>query len=207
MNRALTVGILAMFVVAGLLPVAALAKEGPENDTYGKGRGPPADKTHGAAAESKGRRDAVEARAHKPTPENFTIALSGTATGRNNTTYTIEVSGNGTGHRRGNETNAGYLGMALVHLVVRDANGTVVKEGDVRAKVTVKARDDGNFTWHLEAVKKKRDLAKFNLRGNATPDGNATFDLAGAGHLVVKKDGERRALPLRVSVTGEVSRS
>lgn len=220
--------VLSMFLVAGIAVPTALASEDDEKresqGRSGEARERGADERREAreasehakeerreakAASEQARRDArferdLE-RLREKGGENITLNLTGTGTAKDGTNYTIELSGAGVATTKVNDENLTRTrGLARMHYRLVDANGTVLAEGNLTGKVQVREKDDGNWTWHFEAVKKKgKNDAKLNLRGPATPAGaEGDYSLEGKGKLTVKKMGEKRAKSLKLVVAG-----
>jgi len=156
---------------------------------------------------------------------NTSLELNGTAVGKDNATYTFTLSADGKGIERvkvrkdrnatDNATANGtsdpakfrYHARLLAHIVVKDANGTIVKEGDVRVQLF--AKSDGNQTkWILGSVEKKAGMPHLVLKGNVSSAGEGSFDLEGKGKIVFKAGEESRASPAKVTaVSGTFSRN
>lgn len=193
--------IVAVFALASLAPTVLAKEDRPDrSDRDAK------DKDRDRAREV---RDDV--RDDRPRGERraYNLTLSGNGVDRENATYTIELVGTIEGKVRFHDGNATHFkGRGILHGRLLDANGTVLKEGDLRVKM--KAHEDadtGEWKWHLEAVKKRPKHWKvLNLRGDAT-EGEAGFDLVGHGKAVAKFDPDRRATPIKLDVRGTLVRA
>ena len=169
-------------------------------------------------------------RHHAPNLVNVTLDLSGSGTSRrDNLTYTVTLLGDGQAKERirhveaddDDEDDPGETdeadqappenltklkGRLLAHVVVKDQNGTVVREGNLTVKFQLRETDEGEWKWHLEAVKKKpKDMPKLNLRGTAEEIGDAAWDFDGRGKATFKVDDEQRATKVRLDVEGKLT--
>lgn len=145
----------------------------------------------------------------RPLPGNVSLDLSGTAVGKDNATYTFDLTAAGKGllrlkERAGNETGARFAARLLAHVVVKDDNGTVVKERDLR--VHLYARTHGNETkWMLVSVADRENgMPKLVLKGEATKVSAGVFDLTGKGRALFHVGDVRVPLKI-VEVSGQAT--
>lgn len=153
-------------------------------------------------------------RPHKDRPDKdrrpdhaFSLQMNGTGVGRDNATYRIELSGAGelrAKHRDDNLT--GFKGAALVTYRIYDADGALLKTGDGRLKIRAHVNDEGEWKWKASSFKVRHDRPIFGAHGTASlADGVLTLD--GVGHFVFKKDGDRKATPVKLTdVSGTLTR-
>lgn len=136
----------------------------------------------------------------------LSLQLNATGT-RDNVTYHLSVDADGMAKKKdrdGNFTKA--RAFLAAHVVVKGANGTVLREGDLRLKLKLHMAEDGNWTWHLLAVGKKgKDMPKLGLKGDATQQPDGTFALEGAGKMVFKPNEEKRSIPVKLETSGRLT--
>ncbi len=142
---------------------------------------------------------------------NISLELSGSGMGRDNATYTFTIDASGKGLERMKERDGDFRvfrGVLLAKVVVKDGNGTVVKDGDVRLKLFARHTDDGNWTWQIVSFgKRPNGMPRLVLRGDAEKVAAGEFKLAGKGHMVIKLDGAEKATPIKVTeVSGKFTR-
>jgi hypothetical protein len=136
---------------------------------------------------------------------DFTLELAGTAVGRQNQTFTIEISGSGKARTPPADADVqGLRGMAAIEVRLYDANGTLVGERALRAHVHVRATDEG-IRWAL-STKGPSDgrFAVLMLRGIAEST-DAGYDLDGQGSAVGKASEERPRHVLKLDVSGSLT--
>jgi hypothetical protein len=181
----------ALAIVAfALVPVAEAREDGER-----------ADKMKEKREKAKDKREKMMDAAKKGRGGKFILQLNGTATDQDGNVYRVEISGDANGRARasGESGITQFRGVAKLDVKLIDANGTVLKEGQLRAKIGGKATD-GEYKWHLIAGK-NRAMPKLGLRGSATPIEAGGFDLAAQGKAVVKLGDERSVLELNVTGT------
>ena len=132
---------------------------------------------------------------------NTTLSLSGSGVGRDNATYTftLDAQGKGASHVKDRDGDfRAFKGVMLANATVKDANGTVVKQGEIRIKVFAFKTDDG-WRWQvLSFAERDSGMPKLMLRGQAEKVGPGEFNLTGKGHAVVKLDGAEKATPIKL---------
>lgn len=183
----------AVFLVAALAPLALAAPDGKDRQR------PPPEK--------------IDRARHRLGPEpprggDFTLNVTGSGLSPDNGTYEVELRCKG--HAQGKTSDDGlsrFRGRAVCRFQITDANGTVVKDGRVRVMVRGFEKAEGEWKWELNTFRQKHRMPKLVLHGNATPSDDGVLELAGTGHAVFHKDGERRATPLKLVVEGSLARA
>lgn len=141
----------------------------------------------------------------------FHLEISGTGVDAENATYTITLVGDGRARLLQREGNlSGMKGLARLHGTIVDANGTVVKDGNVTVMVRARETEDGQWRWQLVSRGETRfaGVPKLLLRGGATGPADGALELDGAGFALVKPDQpDSDRLRLRLDVTGMVTRA
>jgi hypothetical protein len=128
----------------------------------------------------------------------YVLNLTGTGVGEDNATYTLTLDSAGKDVEHFvNGSLVGIAGMGNLHVVVTGANGTVVKERDLRVRLVV--RDvDGNATWTLVSKARQWDWEpRLALHGTAVKTSTG-LDLRGSGHAAFKAS---QVGPLRLQLT------
>jgi len=142
---------------------------------------------------------------------NASLTLSGTAVGKDNATYRFNLTASGQGiervkvYREGDRVR--YQARLVAHVVLTDANGTVVEESDLRVRLYARGHD-GNIKWTLGSVEKREDGApRLLLKGEADKVSLGVFELEGKGKAVFKLADDERATPLKLrAVSGTFTR-
>jgi len=141
---------------------------------------------------------------------NTTLTLSGSGVGRDNATYTFTIDASGKALQRLKERDGNLTilrGAMKAQVEIKDANGTVVKAGDIRLKLFARQNDAGEWKWMVESFgKRPNGMPRLVLRGDAEKSAPGVFDLSGKGHVVVKLDGQEKATPIKVEVAGKFTR-
>lgn len=190
MSRTLViVSTLSLLFVAAMAPVA-FAKE-PSTDSSdrpSKEDRPAKDGERPAFKEMKEMREKrAEQWKARFTLGNASLSLTGTATDKQNQTYSFALEGDGKVlERYKNGTMQSFRGAILVHGTVTDANGTVVKESDFRVKVSGHLNETG--AWHYKVVSfaERKDMPRLLVRGEASDEGAGLFELEGKGRAIVR---------------------
>lgn len=141
--------------------------------------------------------------------QGILVSLNGTATDRENRTFQFELRGEGKAQARNHEGNVTDLrGRLLLDVRLLDENGTVVKNGTLRARFHAHLTDEG-WKWKIEAVgKKPRDLPRLGIRGEASPtDAAGVWDLSGKGKAVTRLPDEDHRTVLSLKVAGTAQRA
>jgi hypothetical protein len=194
----IALGMLAVFLAAGLAPAMAEPEKADKND-----------KSEKAADASKKPAVAFEAKRLRVVRANTTLELSGTAVDADNNTYAFELSAKGKTIVRGKGEDGfrALYGRLAAHGTLTDAEGKVVKEGDFRIHLRAVRTDEG-WKWavtHFAA--RDAGLPRLVVRGDAERIDAGEFDVEGRGHAVVRLDGSESATPMRLrDVVGSFTR-
>lgn len=200
-----TASILTLFLFAGLAPVAVADGDKDERkeakDEAKEQRKQEKEERKEAKDERKEAKEAAK-EAKRGVRGNVSLDLSGTALGKDNLTYTVEVNATGVGVERtkvsdDNETKTRLKARLMAHVVVKDANGTIVKEGNVSVKLYAHGKGD-DIRWVLSSVgKKESGIPRVLLHGQGlAADGE--YELEGKGRTVFKAGDEKPAMPLKL---------
>jgi hypothetical protein len=195
MRKTLILTVLGAFLLAGLAP-AVVADRDDGADQREKAQ----------EKREQAREKALEARGDHAGKRwlrgNITVDLSGSAVvKKDNLTYTFTLDADGKGLvRMKNGTAQAFAGRLMAHVVVSAANGTVVKEGDLRVRVFAHLNDEGNWTWAVESVgKRPSGVPRLVLHGQAEKTAEGAFSLSGKGHAVYKTDDDKKARPAKLA--------
>jgi hypothetical protein len=208
---------LAILFLASLAPLAGAQSDSPKASDQGKeDRREAAKERHEAAKERREaardrhedrREDGNASGSDKVVRSKFTISLNGTMVTKDNVTYTFSLDGAGKGRYVKDGDKVERLGgIAEARLVVKDANGTVVKDKVLRVMVRAHQGADGNWTWGLMTNPWHRPGGHLVLRGDATRDARGVYLLDGKGGLGFKIDPELKPLRGHVQVSGQLVR-
>jgi len=180
-------GVLACFLLATLAPLAVAENEErqrPERTALDRPDGRPGPMPDGKA---------------------FDIRFNGTATDKDNVTYTVEMRGVGYARVREANNTTDVMGIARLHARLVDADGNVVKEGDLRVRFHAHKVADADWKWKLIGfANHTRGFPQLVMRGTGAE--GMPIELEGHGKAWVRFPDERYRTGLKLDVTGEVSR-
>lgn len=229
----LTASVVTLFLVAGLVPIVLAkesgtgsedaAKECRKQDKDDRDKEECKRLKEESKREAKERKQEAKERKQAEREErrefkevkylrgNVSVALSGTAYGKDNATYEFNLTASGQGVERVKVYREGdrirYHARLMAHVVLKDANGTVVEESDLRVRLYARGHD-GDIKWTLGSVEKREDGApRLVLKGEADKVSPGLFELEGKGKAVFKFGDDERATPLKLrAVTGTLTR-
>ncbi|HLE47497.1 MAG TPA: hypothetical protein VI818_04300 [Candidatus Thermoplasmatota archaeon] len=139
---------------------------------------------------------------------NFTIAITATGVDRDNQTYTLEATGRGIGKSREGDNQSGFHGFAKLHVRVLDANGSLVKEGDIRVVVVAHQDEDGEWKWRIVSfLRTPRGMPKLVLRGENGTIENGVGDLEGQGFATFKPLDADKRIRVKLDATVHVEKA
>jgi hypothetical protein len=197
MKRVLTVSIAALLLV-GLTAPLVLAKPG--DDRPGR-RDDEMRASHEPAAKGMLPGEKASERSHR-VRDAFIISVSAQGLSADNESYSISGSGMGLAKSKMvNETVKAIHGFAKVNITLKDANGSIVKEGAIRVHFHAHQNETGDWTWRLvSAGKTPKGLPKLFLHGENVTLSEGQADLDGKGFALAKiQDGdETKRLRLRL---------
>ena len=200
MKRVLTVSIAALLLV-GLTAPLVIAKPGDERRDERADRSAEMRSQHEPAGKGMLPGEKASERSHR-VREAFIISVSAQGLSADNESYTIDGSGRGLAKSREvNETVKAIHGFAKLNLTLKDANGSIVKEGTVRVHFHAHQNETGDWSWRLvSAGKTPRGLPKLFLHGENVTISGDQMDLDGKGFALAKiQDGdETKRLRLRL---------
>ena len=184
----LTTSIVALLMV-GLTAPLVLAKPtderpGPREDMRESHERPSRDMLPGEAAKASNR-------SHRHV-DTFLITVSAQGISQDNESYTLTGEGSAIGKiRERNETVKAFAGFAKLNVTLKDANGTIVKEGTIRVRLVAHQNETGAWHWRLvSAMKTPAGLPKVFLHGENVTLGDGSASLDGKGFSMVKVVGE-----------------
>jgi hypothetical protein len=199
-------GVLGVLVLAAVVPMALADGKGSSGDPR-EARQQKADEMREKAQELREKRAEMERMKHWERG-NVTLNLTASGVGKDNSTYTLKLSGDGKDFARVRDNaTVAVRGVAMAQVVVTAANGTVLKQVDGRVLFALQEKKDGNWTWMVISVAKRASGApKLELHGAAGALGAGAFGLeSGRGKVVLKLDGSQEALRVKLtSVSGSI---
>ena len=209
MKHVLTFSIAALLIVGLTMPLV-MAKPGDEEREH-RGRSEEM-REKGQELREKARQMAEERKANhskRPAPQAFSINITASGKDQDNVSYSIDATGLGLVKiREHNGTVTGVKGAAKLNVTLKDENGTVVKQGEIRVHIVGHLNEtSGEWRWHLVSHHKTpKGLPKLFLMGdNGTVD-NGTATLKGDGFALVKVEPEKQRRMIRLDAEVELAK-
>ena len=211
MKGILTTSIAALLVLGLTVPIV-LADDGHRGSDARQDRQDIRDDRRDIAQDRKDLRDdRRDLREDHHRPYNLTkIELNITASGtdKDNKTWTIDLQGIGLAQNRtDNGTLEAFRGFVPMVAQLKDANGTIVKQGEVRVRIVAHQNETGVWSWHLVSVgKTPRGLPMLFLHGTnlTVSQGSASGD--GHGFAMVKPTKEHKRVKIDLDAQLDISK-